>query len=253
MRDSHSSRSSGRTLASLLNEAEEARLQGTEYQPAEASRVAGEAAARMAEIELRVRTHPEEAARLAARLNRVRADHALRMRELPDEALDGLYEDIRAGLTGDGAWLRAGMSEAFLDAPNALVIWRRVAVAACLLLAVGAGYMAPREGRTDTSGSSVRGMELLDVSPETGVQAGFERGRTIPRSRRSPRWAPARAETVVHGSQPGDGDRRERGTVRRGRVILFRPAAEQDDARRMLDGIRIFPVPGRGMGEGEEN
>lgn len=64
---------------------------------------------------------------------------ALRGRAVHEGALDGLRERVLAGVA---AGTRAGMSEAFLDAPRALARWRMVGVAASVLLVAGAGLMA---------------------------------------------------------------------------------------------------------------
>ncbi|MDF1702278.1 MAG: hypothetical protein P1V36_14085, partial [Planctomycetota bacterium] len=85
---------------------------------------------------------------LARRLTRVQARLALQGRRVPAEALSGVYEAVRAAAEGD-SWARAGMSGVFLDAPRSLARWRTAALAACVLLAVGAlemgrSYVTPR-------------------------------------------------------------------------------------------------------------
>ena len=203
----------------------------------------------MEALEAAVAREPHEAARLAARLDQVRARHALQMRTLPDHALDGLYEDIRSTLRGETAWLRAGMSEAFLDAPASLVLWRRVAVAACLLLAVGAGYTL----RTTQEGGAV-GQELQPVE--------FFQGSSL--SSGSGSWRPARANEAAWGHRrpvPGRGGAAipaSGGGLRQSHpsgLYVFRTGGDAEDAPRMLDRIQIFPVPGRDLDldVGEEN
>ena len=218
----------------LLDDAE-ALLRRARHEPAA---TANELAEAMDAIELRLEQEPALATRHAARIDRIRAAHALQLRALPEHALDGLYDDIRRTLTGETAWLRAGMSESFLDAPRSLVMWRRVAVAACLLLAVGAGWQlrgAPLEG---PQGQELRTMDMLDIP------SGLSRGR----------WAPSAAEPVsfdqdglrgaVPVSRPG---RSERG------LYVFRADGAPEDAPRMLDRIQIFPIPGREFDAEEQN
>lgn len=77
--------------------------------------------------------------RHAGRVARIEGVCALRARAVPDGALEGLRQRVMAGVASG---THAGMSEAFLDAPQALARWRAVAVAASLLLVTGAGLLA---------------------------------------------------------------------------------------------------------------
>lgn len=127
---------------------------------------------------------PRGAERLARRIARARALVALRMREVPDEALDGLYESVRAHTieaeAGDLAWRRAGMSRAFLDAPQTLARWRSLAVAACALIAVGVGLVVTRQ------------VDVVDpTSQPTAAQPG---SAGDPRDEILSRWKSAGAE-----------------------------------------------------------
>jgi hypothetical protein len=65
---------------------------------------------------------------------------SLHERSIPDGLLDDLYATVRA--RAPFAPPGGGMSEAFLDGPRALALWRGSAVAAALLLAVGAAWTA---------------------------------------------------------------------------------------------------------------
>jgi len=94
------------------------------------------------ELERLTMEDPVAAARAGARLDDVRTRLALHTRDVPDAALVGLYEDVRAATSETDPWARSRMSEAFLDAPRHLVRWRRTAMAACAVLAVGAGLFA---------------------------------------------------------------------------------------------------------------
>jgi hypothetical protein len=105
-----------------------------------------------------VAAHPERAKRLARRLDLVFATTALRSREVPDGVLDGLYDDIRAGAV-DHRFGRARMSTAFLEAPRSLVAWRRMAVAASVLLAVGGIWLGMRDPVSRQSRSSPLAIE----------------------------------------------------------------------------------------------
>ena len=180
----------------------------------------------MAALDEALAASPADAAgrATARRVERVRALHGLQTRPLPDEALDGLYDDIRSGVTaGMGApWVRAGMSGTFLDAPHSLVIWRRTAMAACLLLAVGTGFFfgdaylpATERGGTGADPRD-RLLRPAGVGDATRVTPASSRGDM--------RFAPVRGGT--------------------GFVTFGRPDASDIDAGRMLDGVRIFPVPG---------
>jgi hypothetical protein len=76
--------------------------------------------------------------RHGARLARLEGLCALRSRDVPAGMLDDLRARVLAGVREGGS---GGMSAAFLDAPASLARWRRMAVAAGLLLAVGAGLV----------------------------------------------------------------------------------------------------------------
>jgi hypothetical protein len=89
-----------------------------------------------------VRAHLDDCAkceaRHGARLRTVEGFLALRDRSLPDET----FEDFYAGVRGRMPYAppAGGMSAAFLDAPHALRLWRRTAVAAGFLLVLFGGY-----------------------------------------------------------------------------------------------------------------
>ena len=81
---------------------------------------------------------PACATRHGRALAEAEALSALHARELPVDSLEGFYDGIceRAPYVAAGG----GMSPAFLDAPRTLLRWRRAAIAASLLLALGTGY-----------------------------------------------------------------------------------------------------------------
>jgi len=201
------------------------------------TRTAQDLARLLVELEAAAAGRPDDATRHARRLDRVRALAALQMREVPDSTLAGLYEDVRAGVAGANAWHRAGMSGAFLDAPRSLVMWRRAAVAACLLLAVGAGFSLGG-GTLGTPGTPYEGQVMRRVDPRDAL---LERLGT-----RAPSAQPAAYPGAVRGGL------RAVGSTPRGRLYVFgrgarRASLEEADARRMLDGIQIFPIPGRAV------
>jgi hypothetical protein len=80
---------------------------------------------------------------------------------LRSRALAGLSTEVLARIRSGPA--AGGMSPAFLDAPHSLAVWRRVAVAASLLVAVGAGLWATgRMGWRDGPGGT-RDPEVRDA------------------------------------------------------------------------------------------
>jgi len=113
------------------------------------------------ELDAAAARDPEGAARLGVRLRAARAGLALQARAIPDDALEGLYDQVRAATGEASPWARARMSEAFLDAPLNLQRWRGAALAACAVLAVGAGLFAGgRLGFDD--GAGARALERVD-------------------------------------------------------------------------------------------
>ena len=201
----------------------------------------------LAELDAAAADRPDDATRHARRLDRVRALAALQMREVPGSTLEGLYEDIRAEVTGANAWHRAGMSGAFLDAPRSLVLWRRAALAACLLLAVGAGFSLGG-GTLGSPGVDYGGQTMLLVDPRDALLERLDaRGPAAP-----PAAQPAGYPGAARGGMRTVGSAPRRGLYVFGRGARRASAAEAD-ARRMLDGIQIFPIPGRAVEEGEQN
>ena len=217
----------------------------------------------LARLEFAAQREPTEARRHGSRLNRVRGRHALHARRMPQGALDGLYEAVRAEAAGERGWMRSGMSGAFLDAPRSLVLWRRTAMAACLLLAVGAGMMLNERPLTNPG----------DLG---GVRAGFDPRDELLSLRSGAERAPGSADgaivptsggprSMTPGSMtPGSRMPGSTGTGSRaaGRRIMQRAGtplvwglsnrAEQG-SRRMLDSVQIFPVPNRAAGDVEQN
>lgn len=189
-----------------------------------------------AELEAAVARDPRDAQRHARRLRAVRARLALSARDMPAGALDGLYEDVCAATDDSSPWARSRMSDAFLDAPQHLVRWRSTALAACALLAVGAGLFAGGRLGFDDEGTGTA-LERIDHRDEI-LQRFDAAGVLPPRSRR------ARATgTLV--SDPGAEDfspSRRRGS--RSGLFLWYGPARAAEAQRRLDavGVQIFPV-----------
>jgi hypothetical protein len=165
-----------------------------------------------------------EVAPLAARIRHVRALQALRSREVPAGRLEGIYEAVHAR-TADtdgraGAWLRAGMTDGFLDAPRALRFWRRTAVAACALVAFGAGMFATEPERAHGPAAPVGAVRALH-DPRDDLLLRSERG------------------------VPGTTERAAKSPIRA--VFDTRPA-RRGDAGRMLDALRVVPLRGALVG-----
>ena len=106
--------------------------------------------------------------RYRERLGVVRGLCALRVRAVPAGLLDGFCDRVLAETSGPRPGLHAGgMSVAFLDAPRSLSQWRWTAVAASVLVFMGAGLLA--SGRLAwRDGASERGpndgvIELRDA------------------------------------------------------------------------------------------
>lgn len=197
----------------------------------------------MLRLELALEREPAEADRLARKAQAVRGRYALHARRMPEGRLDGLYEAVRAEASGERGWMRAGMSGAFLDAPRNLVIWRRTAMAACLLLAVGAGMMLTEQ----------RGFEAPGAG---GMRAGFDPRDELLSLRvlREPEIQRSTGEIVP--ASGGASARQQRRLPRRQGVprIWSVSTGRALGARRMLDSVQIFPVPSRrAVGDVEQN
>lgn len=78
--------------------------------------------------------------RHGARVRALRPLCTLRSRALPDGWLDDLGTRVLAGVRTGAR--HGGMSPAFLDAPASLARWRRVALAASVLVVTGAALLA---------------------------------------------------------------------------------------------------------------
>ena len=112
-------------LRSLLAQAERVMREGTNLDAGarEALRTAAVAAAPLPRA-------------LSRRLSNVMATDALRTRQEPREQLDGLTDDVMRIADGE-RFSRARMSGSYLDAPEALRFWRRVAFGATCVLVLG--------------------------------------------------------------------------------------------------------------------
>ena len=176
------------------------------------------------ELEQGAAEDPVAASRYAKRIADVRARMALHIRDVPDEALEGLYDDIRAATDSDNPWSRSRMSEAFLDAPDSLARWRFAAMAACAVLALGAGLFAGGglgfDGRGDTD--ALAREDLRDRTLERFDVAGNLRLPTLP----------TRSPATFVSTQPGT----------RGESFLSSPAKRS--------GLWLFPVGARQPGDG---
>ncbi len=182
-------------------------------------RGAGDAASAAAVHELRRHLGACAPCRQAhgARLAALEGLCALRSRQVPG----GLLEDLKsrvltqvrtptAGRLTAGHGDAGGMSAAFLDAPASLARWRGVALAASVLLAVGAGLLA--SGR-------------LSLMPARGTQDQDLRDALLPRleARREPeRGGASRSDDVLQPVMlPGRG---------MGGYFVGRPAASPGPA-----------------------
>ncbi len=196
----------------------------------------------LAELEEAVEASPEQAARLARRLRAVRARLALGVRDVPAGTLDGLYDEVCAETDAASPWARSRMSDAFLDAPRDLVRWRSTALAACALLALGAGLFAGG-GLGFEEDEPGRALERMDMRNALLPRLDAPTPRTQPRLRGRSNG------TFV--STPGEDDRARE---RRGFYVWFGTPREPAEAQRRLDavGVRVFPV-GRTAGDVESN
>lgn len=118
----------------------------------------------------------------AARLQALEGLCALRDRRLPAGLLDDLGARVLAEAR-QGA--RSGMSVAFLDAPRSLARWRRMAVAASVLVAAGAGLLASGRlaWRDPAAGRGPVGPDLREVLLErldARTDAGAARASVVP-------------------------------------------------------------------------
>ena len=122
--------------------------------------------------------------------------HVLRDRAVPDGTLDDLVSAVRRQVSepdgvndaADG-WRRAGLSNAFLDAPRQLVVWRRMAVAALVMLGVGAG--AWMQGMLRWEGGDAPTARFADgVDPRSTLLPPDDRRAPLPRAvrARAARW-----------------------------------------------------------------
>lgn len=131
---------------------------------AEARRLRLEGRARAAAL-TEVREHlsacPSCRRRLGTRLGRVEARDALKRRAMPDGVLDGLFDDIQARVPHGPAG--GGMSTAFLDAPQALRVWRSAAMAAMVVLGVGTAIVVAEFEPSSSSGHRPDEVTLRDM------------------------------------------------------------------------------------------
>lgn len=243
--------------------AEAARLRQAHPEDASAARHRAEA---RAELERAVAACESLPAGLARRVEAARARLALHDRAVPPGALDGLYAAVRAGADAD-PWGRAGMSGAFLDAPRALARWRTAALAACVLLAVGAVVL----GRADVPGDAPTDERPLQ-DPREGLLERWDGAAAADGGARAP-WREGSIREVgvpADGGAAGDPWRTDPWRTDRGRhgrggprrnahddVVLFHWQRDgggrrlEIEAGEMLDAaggrlrVRVLPAPSR--------
>ena len=141
---------------------------------------------------------------LAARIAALERQAALQARPVPTGVLDDLVETVRAQVAEEADdparyWRRAGLSHSFLDAPRHLAVWRRMAVAALVLVGVGAGALLNGTLRfsADAPGST------RPADPYAGLLEPYEAGRTArPRTSRFVRSISSPVRMVSDGVRP---------------------------------------------------
>lgn len=101
---------------------------------------------------------------ITRRLAAIESTHALRAREMDDTVLDGFFDAVNAATSGE-RFSRARVTTTYLEAPRSLAIWRRTAVAACVLVAVSVTWIVMQDERPETTPrvpSQVERYALLD-------------------------------------------------------------------------------------------
>ncbi len=181
------------------------------------------------ELETAAAAAPDLAQRHERRLAAVRGRLAIHTRDIPSGALDGLYDDVRAATAEASPWARSRMSDAFLDAPRQLARWRSTALAACALLAVGAGLFAG--GRLGIEGPDA-GRSLEREDPRDDILPRFSASRLI---------RPAARGRGGIGTLVSDPSPEMRAAPAPG-VVVFYGSRTPSEAQRRLDSIQIFPV-----------
>jgi len=108
------------------------------------------------------------------RLSGVMSTDALRTREEPHDELRGLTDDVMRIADGE-RFARARMSGTYLDVPDSLRFWRRVAFGATCVLVLGVLWntqTSPREAVTRGHGNSA--LEPLDPRNQLRLLTPFE-------------------------------------------------------------------------------
>lgn len=98
------------------------------------------------------------------RLAAIESTHALRARDMDDTVLDGFFDDVNAATSGE-RFGRARVTTTYLEAPRSLALWRRTAVAACVLVAVSVTWIVTQDDTPTTTQhvpSQVERYALLD-------------------------------------------------------------------------------------------
>ncbi len=121
------------------------------------------------------------------------------------------------------------MSGAFLDAPRALALWRRTALAASLLLVVGGGLLV-RE-RLGAAGALAQGRPLTAADPRDGLLLPHDAGE----GSGTPTAGGGAAVPVAHAEQ---------GPAARARRPVFLWIRGRGDAGAFLDRLPPAANPG---------
>lgn len=132
---------------------------------------------------------------LSRRLSQVMSTDALRGRQEPRDQLRGLTDDVMRIADGE-RFSRARMSGSYLDAPEALRFWRRVAFGATCVLVIGVLWSTQaqeREGVAPGHGNSA--LRPLDPRNQLRLLTPFEARDAAAGGTGSSRMTPAGTNT----------------------------------------------------------
>ncbi len=144
---------------------------------------------------------------LTRRLSRVMSMDALRTREEPRDELRGLTDDVMR-ITDGERFARARMSGTYLDVPESLLFWRRVAFGATCVLVLGVLWSTQAPPRnTATRGHGNSALEPLDPRNQLRLLVPFKAKDAsaggMGRATMTPAGSPAGAGTAHDVSLPG--------------------------------------------------
>lgn len=183
---------------------------------------------------------------LAGRIVALRRRAALQSRRVPAGVLDDLVASVRAQVVIESKdperyWRRAGLSHSFLDAPRQLAIWRRMAVAALLVVGVGAGALLSGVLRFEGDG---RGSDrsIAEAPRDPRLDLLLPDGRPTGRPRHTVRSRfPGRS--VIPGDSRfdmvGDGSRLPPASAADTTVVFPMRDLSSPNVSHMLDGLAI--------------